>query len=63
MLRLVVMAAATATATAAATIATAARSLTIVWSHYLGPVVCRTGVVVSDPLPFPGAVTAKNQRD
>jgi hypothetical protein len=59
MLRLVVMAA----ATAAATIATAARSLTIVWSHYLGPVVCRTGVVVSDPLPFPGAVTAKNQRD
>jgi hypothetical protein len=42
MLRLVVVAAATATA-AAATIATAARSLTIVWSHYLGPVVCRTG--------------------
>jgi uncharacterized protein (DUF697 family) len=41
MLRLVVVAA--ATATAAATIATAARSLTIVWSHYLGPVVCRTG--------------------
>ena len=61
MLRLVVVAA--ATATAAATIATAARSLTIVWSHYLGPVVCRTGVVVSDPLPFPGAVTANNQRD
>jgi hypothetical protein len=41
MLRLVVMAA--ATTAAAATIATAARSLTIVWSHYLGPVVCRTG--------------------
>ena len=61
MLRLVVMAA--ATAAAAATIATAARSLTIVWSHYLGPVICRTGVVVSDPLPFPGAVTANNQRD
>src|SRR5580693_2811546 len=60
MLRLVVVAAATA---AAATIATAARSLTIVWSHYLGPVVCRTGVLVSDPLPFPGAVTANNQRD
>ena len=57
---LLVMMAAAATA---ATIATAARPLTIVWSHYLGPVVCRTGVVVSDPLPFPGAVTANNQRD
>jgi hypothetical protein len=59
MLRLVMVAA----TTAAATIATAAGSLTIVWSHYLGPVVCRTGVVVSDPLPFPGAVTANIQRD
>jgi hypothetical protein len=39
MLRLVMVAA----AATAATIATAARSLTIVWSHYLGPVVCRTG--------------------
>ena len=37
---LVMMPAATAAAT---TIATAARSLTIVWSHYLRPVTCRTG--------------------
>ena len=32
---------------AAATIATAARSLTIVWSHYLGPVNCRTVLLFS----------------
>jgi hypothetical protein len=50
---LLVMVAAAATA---ATIATAARPLTIVWSHYLRPVICRTGLFFSDPLPFVGAV-------
>jgi hypothetical protein len=50
-------------AAAATTIATAARSLTIVWSHYLRPVTCRTVCVLSCPLPFPGAVTADYQRD
>src|SRR5262249_40796949 len=34
-------------ATAAATIATAARPLTIVWSHYLRPVARRTGLLIN----------------
>src|SRR5262249_51204092 len=45
-------------APAAATIATAARPLTIVWSHYLRPVTRRTGLLINRPLPFLGSVTA-----
>src|SRR5262249_43433414 len=50
-------------ASAAATIATAARPLTIVWSHYLRPVTRRTGLLINRPLALPGLRHGSCQRD